>query len=112
MKIPDLIHLWGKTASRKLAPEKYNICLPLDEAAKLQALAEMYPQHDISEIITDLLSAALNDVESSLPYVRGDNVVARDELGDPVYEDIGPTPRYLSLLQKHLTNHQHANETH
>ena len=25
-----------------------------------------------------------------------------DEQGDPLYEDIGPTPRYLDLTRRHL----------
>ncbi len=106
MKVQELLRLWEKTASGKLTKEEYAIRLPVEEAAKLQALAEMYPRRSITDIITDLLSAALNDVESSLPYVRGDNVVARDEEGDPMYEDIGPTPRYLTLTQKHMSDYQ------
>lgn len=101
MNIKDLLHLWEKTASGQLTLEEFTICLPIEEAAKLKALAEMYPRRSIDNIITDLLSAALEDVESNLPYVRGNTVVAVDELGDPLYEDIGPTPRYLSLTQKH-----------
>jgi hypothetical protein len=25
-----------------------------------------------------------------------------DEMGDPLYEDVGPTPRYLRLTREHL----------
>ncbi|MEE8056296.1 MAG: pilin assembly protein [Pseudomonadales bacterium] len=108
MKVQDLLCLWEKTANGKLTREEYNIRLPIEDAAKLQALAEMYPRRSIANIITDLLSAALTDVETSLPYVRGNNIVARDEEGDPLYEDIGPTPRYLSLTQKHMSGFQQA----
>jgi hypothetical protein len=66
----------------------------------------------VSEIITDLLSAALNELESSLPYQRGDHVVALDEEGDPLYEDVGPTPRYLMLTRKHLQRYKRPRETH
>jgi hypothetical protein len=34
--------------------------------------------------------------------VRGSKVVALDEQGDPLYEDIGPTPRFLALSRKYL----------
>ncbi len=110
MKVQQLLCLWEKTANGKLTQEEYSIRLPVEDAAKLQALAEMYPRRTITNIITDLLSAALKDVESSLPYVRGDNIVARDELGDPLYEDVGPTPRYLSLTQKHMNDYQSSKE--
>ena len=110
MKVQELLCLWEKTASGKLTREQYSIHLPIEDAAKLQALADMYPRRSITDIITDLLSAALNDVESSLPYVRGENIVARDEQGDPLYEDVGPTPRYLTLTQKHMNEYLLAQE--
>jgi len=72
------------------------------DAAKIHALAEMYPRRSINQIITDLLNAALREVESSFPYKAGKTIVAQDEEGDPLYEDVGPTPRYLSLSKKHL----------
>jgi len=40
--------------------------------------------------------------EASLPYVKGSTVVATDEEGDPLYEDVGPTPRFLALSRRHL----------
>ncbi len=108
MKVQELLTLWENTAKAELTEEEYSVRLPLEDAAKLRALADMYPRRSLENIITDLISAALDDVESSLPYVRGDNVVARDELGDPLYEDVGPTPRYLSLTQKHLNEYINA----
>jgi predicted DNA-binding protein len=104
MKIQELLKLWEQTAHGEITEEVYSIRLPVESAAKLQALADMYPRRSAPDLITDLLSAALNDVETCLPYIRGENIVSRDEEGDPLYEDIGPTPRYLSLTQKHLDN--------
>ncbi len=113
MKILELLQCWEESADGKLTDEEYKIRLPLEDAAKIQALAELYPRRSISEIITELLSAALTDVETSLPYIRGDTVVAVDELGDPLYEDVGPTPRYLSLTKKYLDDYRNnPQETH
>lgn len=111
MKVKELLCLWEQTANGDLTAEHYSIRLPIEDAAKLQALADLYPRRSVSDIITDLLSAALNEVESSLPYVRGQRVVATDEEGDPLYEDIGPTPRYLSLTHKHLNEIQRKNKS-
>lgn len=44
----------------------------------------------------------LEELEASLPYVKGSKVVAVDEQGDPLYEDIGPTPRFLALSRQYL----------
>lgn len=102
MKVGELLHLWEKTGRGGLTEEAFTVRLSVEDAAKIQALAEMYPRRTVSELICDLLSAALADLESSLPYIRGSKIVAVDEEGDPLYEDIGPTPRYLNLTRKHL----------
>lgn len=104
MKVQQLLRLWEDTANGELTSEHYVVRLPKEDAARLRALAELYPRRSIEELITDLLSASLEEVESSLPYVRGNKVVGVDELGDPLYEDIGPTPRYLTLTRKHLNS--------
>lgn len=106
MKLRELLSLWEKTSSGSLTEQEYRVKLPIEDAAKLKALADLYPRRDVEDLITDLLSASLNELESMMPYVRGEKVVARDELGDPMYEDIGLTPRYLSLAEKHLHNEQ------
>jgi hypothetical protein len=36
-----------------------------------------------------------------MPYIAGKRVISTDEQGDPVYEDIGPTPRFMELARKH-----------
>lgn len=102
MKVRELLSTWEKAAKGELTHEQFHVRLPIEDAAKIQALAEMFPSHSVEAIITDLLSAALHELESGLPYVRGDTVVALDEEGDPLYEDVGPTPLYLRLIQKYL----------
>jgi predicted DNA-binding protein len=102
MKVNELIEHWENTASGALTQESWSIRLPVEDAARLQALAEMFPRRSVEGLLTDLVSAALNDLESGFPYIRGNNVIAQDEEGDPMYEDVGPTPRYLALTRKHL----------
>ena len=36
-----------------------------------------------------------------MPYVAGKRVISTDEQGDPVYEDVGPTPRFMALAREH-----------
>lgn len=111
MKVAELLELWEQSASGALSDEEFSIRLPVEDAAKLKALAELYPRRSVTELITDLLSAALNEVESSLPYVRGETIVAMDEQGDPLYEDVGPTPTYLALMRKHLADYQQSKDS-
>ena len=71
-------------------------------AARLAALAEMYPKRNTEELLGELIGAALEELEASFPYIKGQHVIATDEEGDPLYEDVGPTPRFLTLSRRHL----------
>ncbi|MNG18048.1 hypothetical protein D3C84_1020770 [compost metagenome] len=62
----------------------------------------MYPKRHPEELLGELIGAALEELEKSFPYVKGSTVVATDEEGDPLYEDVGPTPRFLALSRRHL----------
>ncbi len=72
----------------------------LDDAARLHALAELFPGQPVEDIITDLLHAGLDEIAAAMPYERGPKVISRDDQGDPVYEDIGLTPRFVELTRK------------
>jgi len=48
-----------------------------------------------------LLSTALDELEEALPYVPGTKIVAEDEFGDPIYEDVGVTPLFEELSRKY-----------
>jgi hypothetical protein len=102
MKVRQLLEQWEKSASGRLTQREYRVRLPLADAAKLAALAEMYPRRSEEELISDLLSAALGEVEAAFPYVQGRQIIAEDDQGDPIYEDVGPTPRFVTLHRKHL----------
>ena len=102
MKIRELVQHWQENARGRLSVTPYQIRLDLEAAARLAALQEMYPKHHVEELLGELLGAALDELEASLPYVKGSKVVATDEQGDPLYEDIGLTPRFLALSRRHL----------
>ena len=94
-KIKELLQLWETTASNQLTCEKQSIRLPVENAAKLQALAEMYPQRSVAEIITDLLSATLDDAESSMSH-------ASDKLKRLQVFCLGFIPKRIHLCQRAL----------
>jgi hypothetical protein len=102
MKVSTLAKVWEKTAKARLTSKEYTLHLPLEDAARIAALAEMYPKRTDKEILSELLSAALDELEASLPYISGSKVIALDEQGDPLYEDIGPTPRLIDLSKKYM----------
>ena len=101
MDIKELLQNWEKSAGVTLAPHEYQVRLPLHDAARIAALAEMYPLKSEAEIITELLAVALDLVQASFPYEQGSRVIAEDELGDPIFEDVGRTPQFLALAKQH-----------
>ena len=100
MKVRELIKHWDESAGEPLSAEIYALRLPLEDASRVRALAEMYPRRAVSDIITDLLHTALNEVEAALPYEQGTRIIAEDEQGDPIYEDTGPAARFRQLASR------------
>lgn len=102
MKIRELTRHWEQTATGRLSKTEYSIHLDVEAAARLAALSEMYPKHHPEELLGELIGAALEELEASFPYVRGTKVISTDEEGDPLYEDVGPTPKFLELSKRYL----------
>ena len=102
MKIRELAQHWEENAKGRLTDTGYKIHLDMEAAARLAAITEMYPKRQPEELLGELIGAALEELEKSFPYVKGSTVVATDEEGDPLYEDVGPTPRFLALSRRHL----------
>jgi hypothetical protein len=96
-----LLESWRETATAPRTATEYSVRLPIDDAAQLQALSEMFPGRSTEQLITDLLGAALQEIATAMPYVAGHKVISTDEQGDPLYEDVGPTPRFIELTRKH-----------
>ncbi len=101
VKFKSLLDRWKKDSAPLLTAEEYAVRLPLDDASRLHALAELFPGYPQERIVTDLLHAALDEVAASMPYEPGPKVISRDDQGDPVYEDAGLTPRFVEASRKH-----------
>ncbi|RRV08195.1 pilin assembly protein [Pseudomonas sp. v388] len=102
MKIRELAQHWERNATGRLTQTQYAIHLDLESAARLAALCDMYPKHHPEELLGELIGSALEELEASFPYVKGQHVIATDEEGDPLYEDVGATPRFLALSKRYL----------
>jgi hypothetical protein len=102
VNVKDLLELWEGQASQPLTADEYCLRLPVYEAAKVAALAEMYPGRSAEQIVVDLLAAALDELQAHFHYIKGQRVAALDEQGDPIYEDAGLAPRFHDLTRKHV----------
>jgi hypothetical protein len=101
VKFKPLLDRWKKDAPPLRTAKEYAIRLDLDDASRLHALAELFPGQPLETIICDLMRAGLDEIAAAMPYVRGPKVISRDDQGDPLYEDIGLTPRFVDLTRKH-----------
>jgi hypothetical protein len=101
VRFKELLDSWRDAAADSPTAKSYAVRLPLDEAAQLLALAEMFPGRTVEQLISELLAAALKETAAAMPYVAGRRVIATDEQGDPIYEDVGPTPRFIALARQH-----------
>ena len=97
----ELLDSWRERSSGERTIKACAVRLTVDDAARLNALAEMFPGRTTEQLITELLAAALKGVAAAMPYVPGSRAISADEQGDPVYEDIGLTPRFMELTRKH-----------
>jgi hypothetical protein len=100
VKFKPLLDRWRKDAAPARTAKDYAVRLPLEDAARLHALLELFPGRTIEELVTDLLHAGLDEIAAAMPYEAGPRIISRDDHGDPVYEDIGLTPRFAELTRK------------
>jgi hypothetical protein len=97
----ELLESWRESAAAPRTAKAYAVRLPVDDAARLGALADMFPGRTPEQLITELLGAALKEVAATMPYIPGQRVISTDEQGDPLFEDVGPTPRFIDLTRQH-----------
>ena len=102
MSFKNLMDSWNARREPVKTREQYAVNLPLNDASRLHALADLYPDVSTELLITDLLSAALDEIEAAMPYVPGERIIREDDHGDPVYEDVGLTPRFLQRVREQL----------
>jgi len=111
MKTSHLHELWAGPDNSRLTNKQFSFRLPVHIAAKLAALCEIYPQKNRTQIVADLLTAALDDLEKNLPEAFGefaqmevDSDMA-DQIGcaagEKVYELGGERGRFHKLANKH-----------
>lgn len=83
-----------------LPKKQQSFRLPIHVAAKIEALCELYPNTSKTEIVGDLLAAAVDEAAQHLPYSVGRKTGHYPEIGDP-FEAIGPAAQFRALAHKH-----------
>ena len=67
MKVTDLPKHWEKEKEPVERSHDYNLKLPLEDAARIAALAELYPDRSEADILNDMIGAALDDLVRHSP---------------------------------------------
>lgn len=101
MKAQNLPAIWSAVDNSRLTAKQSSFRLPVHVAAKLAALAELYPGRSKTQLVGDLLAAALSDVEAALPSAKGRLFDRDPDTGEELFEDVGIYARYADLANKH-----------
>ncbi|RBP33888.1 hypothetical protein DET50_101231 [Marinobacter pelagius] len=67
MKVTDLPKHWENEKEPVERTHDYNLRLPLEDAARIAALAELYPDRTEADILNDMIAAALDDLVRQSP---------------------------------------------
>lgn len=110
MKTDHLHEIWGGPDNSRLISKQFSFRLPVHVAAKLAALGDIYPNKNRTQIVADLLTAALDDLEQNLPVYKGQATQGPDD-GRRYFDIEGPrsrfrdlTDRYFKVFEKELGN--------
>lgn len=101
MKPKDLLSVWSAPDNSRVTNKQFSFRLPVHVAARVAALCEMYPNKSRTQIVSDLLSSALDEMQQQFPDVKGPFVGRDPETGVDLFEDIGPARRFRGLANKH-----------
>lgn len=113
MKTQHLHDMWSSPDNGRLVSKQFSFRLPVHIAAKIAALGELYPQKNRTQIVADLLSAALDDLEKNLPQALAQGLseeeehyekLAAEQNGykyEPSYSLGGARGRFRNLANQH-----------
>jgi len=101
MKASELISLWTAPDNSRLTAKQFSFRLPVHVAAKLAALAELFPSKSRTEIVGDLLSTAIEDVYNALPSHPGGEYDRHPDTGEMMYEETGHKAYFRGLANRH-----------
>ena len=92
--IKNMLDDWEQHSSQVKEQVSTEVVLNKTDLIKIEALAETYDL-PASDLLANIISTALLGIEEQMPYVPGDKVI-RVEEGEPIYEDVGRTPKYMA----------------
>ena len=105
-RVKQLLNEWAEQSQARPRVKSIPVKLTMLDYARIRALTEIFPDRNEEQILSELVTAILDEIEEALPYIPGDTVVAEDEFGDPVYEDVGLNRKFEQLKEKYSKSMQ------
>ena len=102
MNPETLIAFWSAPDNSRLTSKQYTFRLPTHIAAKLHALGDTYPTKTRTQIVADLLTSALKDIDRGMPVVEGRVLGKHPETGEDICELSGQRIAFHALANKHF----------
>ena len=102
-RMQKLIKEWEAASKAEPMVKKIPIQLNAHDYARIRALAEIFSARPESQLLSELITAALDEIEAAFPYIQGDKVIARDEFGDPIYSDEGLTHKFEEITKRYMS---------
>lgn len=115
MKSSQLHDVWASPDNTRLVSKQFSFRFPVHIAAKIAALAEIYPQKNRTQIVADLLTVALDDLEKNLPMsitpIDEHHQQIEDEIAyhqgirpEALFELNGARARFRNIANKHFVD--------
>lgn len=96
--VATLLNTLEEQSTEKRKKVDCHFAINEDDKLKVQALAELFHLSE-ETLVADLLHTVLLEIEEKMPYRAGTQIIRMEE-GDPVYEDVGPMPRYIAIKKR------------
>lgn len=106
MKASDLKAVWDAPDNSRLMKKQTSVRLATHIGARISALCDLFPSKSKSQLINDLLAAALQDFENSLEFVPGRDIDQDQHTGKTIYEDQGQRVRFLNCANRYLKEYE------
>jgi hypothetical protein len=102
MKASDLVTVWSAPDNSRLTAKQYSFRLPVHVAAKLAALEELYSTRSRTQLVGDLLTTAIAEVEKNLESHAGAPVGHRHpDTDEEMYTEAGQIADYRQAANRH-----------
>ena len=114
MSAKDLLGYWAVRDNSRLTSKQVSVRLPTNVAARISALCDIYSSKTKTQIIGDLLSSALDEIQESMSYeLSEDSMQIYPDSNERVHKILGPgtlgpfldkSNKYLKELESELGN--------